>query len=371
MLEGLEQINWKELRHAYGSAEDVPAQIRALALNDKQIREAALTELWGNIIHQGTVYSATAYAIPFLIELLESPDVKAKPQLLVLVGALACGISYHEAHQPLFEDAGVFTEEMQQPEWQHRIREERGWVEAAWRAVVAGTPTYLILLVDPLPEIRFCATYPLAVCGEHATEILPHLQRRLNEETDVQVQGSLLLCLSCIAGDNGIPLFEEYLAYSKHPLLRALAALCWVRIAKQNAPQLAIDVLTEVLTDPHPIDSLYMQLPWADDQSVVAAASQALGQLGSQATEFVIPRVLDALDGLQKQDSASISMVSLILDLCFEPRKQYRSAELSDFQRSVLRRLARSQRAWDWGNVMLIFRQFGLPDDQKKLTRFL
>jgi hypothetical protein len=128
MLEGLDQINWNDLEHAYGSAEDVPEQICALASDDKQTREQAYTQLWSNIIHQGTVYSATAYAVPFLIELVESPHVKDKPQLLVLVTALACGSSYHEAHQLLFEDAGVFTEEMQQPDWQRQIQEElAGW----------------------------------------------------------------------------------------------------------------------------------------------------------------------------------------------------------------------------------------------------
>jgi hypothetical protein len=243
-------------------------------------------------------------------------------------------------------------------------------VEAAWRAVVAGTPTYLTLLADPRPDTRFCAAYALAVCGEHASEIVPRLQRQLQAETDARVQASLLLCLSCIAGSEAIPLFEEHLQ-SGHPLTRAIAALCWVRVAKKQAPKVAIDVISEVLTNPDPIDSLYTQLPWSDGESVVAAVSQVLGQLGTEAAEAVVPGILDALDRLQKHDTASVSMVGLVLSLCFEPQNEGRLPELTDFQGYVLTRLAHSQRAWDWGNVYFIFRQFGLPDDQKKLTRFL
>ena len=42
MLEELDRIDWKKLQHAYGSAKDVPDQIRALASNDDEIRKQAL-----------------------------------------------------------------------------------------------------------------------------------------------------------------------------------------------------------------------------------------------------------------------------------------------------------------------------------------
>lgn len=72
MLEGLDQINWGELGHAYGSAEDLPDLLRQLASPDEQSRNNALYQLYGTIWHQGTVYQATAYAVPFLLELLQA-----------------------------------------------------------------------------------------------------------------------------------------------------------------------------------------------------------------------------------------------------------------------------------------------------------
>src|SRR5687768_2453350 len=171
MLEGLDRINWKELEHAYGPAEDVPDMIRALASDSGQEREGARIHLWCHIIHQGTVYSATAHAVPFLVELLAAPAVTEKPRLLELVTALACGSSYLDAHQSLFEDIPAFQEKMRQPEWDEQLQKEVGWVTAARQAVADGWPVYLRLLDDPDAQTRACAAYALAVCGPHSANI--------------------------------------------------------------------------------------------------------------------------------------------------------------------------------------------------------
>jgi hypothetical protein len=55
MLERLDTIDWATFSHAYGSAEDVPALIRALRSPDPETRDCALSELFSTIWHQGTV----------------------------------------------------------------------------------------------------------------------------------------------------------------------------------------------------------------------------------------------------------------------------------------------------------------------------
>ncbi|MHA1230817.1 MAG: hypothetical protein ACTSRP_11635 [Candidatus Helarchaeota archaeon] len=89
MLENLDKINWAEYGHAYGSATDVPDCIRGLASKDKEVREKALWKLYGNIYHQGTLYSATLPAIPFLFELLESSEVENKDKIVEYLITLA------------------------------------------------------------------------------------------------------------------------------------------------------------------------------------------------------------------------------------------------------------------------------------------
>ncbi|WP_067694099.1 hypothetical protein [Nocardia jejuensis] len=69
LWDGLESVPWAELHHAYGSAEDVPEQLLQLQSSTDDEAATALHELFGSIWHQGTVYSATAYAVPFLARL--------------------------------------------------------------------------------------------------------------------------------------------------------------------------------------------------------------------------------------------------------------------------------------------------------------
>jgi hypothetical protein len=63
------------LRHAYGSAEDVPGLLRGLASADPVERETALDGMYGAVHHQGEVYDSTLACVPFLLALVASGDV--------------------------------------------------------------------------------------------------------------------------------------------------------------------------------------------------------------------------------------------------------------------------------------------------------
>src|SRR5262249_25230696 len=92
VLENLDNVDWAKIHHAYGPATDVPAQIRAIAFGDEQQRKNAIWELHGNIWHQHTVYEASSFAVPFLIELVQNKI--AEEEVLSLIALLATGTSY-------------------------------------------------------------------------------------------------------------------------------------------------------------------------------------------------------------------------------------------------------------------------------------
>ena len=110
MLEQLDEVAWASLSHAYGSAEDVPDLLRALASPDRARRERARSELYSNIFHQGTRWEATSYAVPFLLELCAAPAMPDRHQLIELVAALAIG--YDEAWLPHGVRTGEWRKEM-------------------------------------------------------------------------------------------------------------------------------------------------------------------------------------------------------------------------------------------------------------------
>src|SRR5579885_300973 len=97
MFRDLNIIPWHDLTHAYGSAEEVPMWLRQVASSDERIREQALNHLGGSICHQGWICPATGYAVPFLLELLQEPEVQGKEEILALLADIA--IAYPELHE--------------------------------------------------------------------------------------------------------------------------------------------------------------------------------------------------------------------------------------------------------------------------------
>jgi hypothetical protein len=69
LLARVASVRWGERYHAYGPAGDVPAQLAAVIVADDATRAQAWWNLWGNILHQGTVYGATVAALPVLLGL--------------------------------------------------------------------------------------------------------------------------------------------------------------------------------------------------------------------------------------------------------------------------------------------------------------
>jgi hypothetical protein len=75
--DGLDDVPWASLTHAYGPATDVPGLLRLLAHTDPEVRRTADWELNGNVVHQGTTYAATAPACRFLARMaVELPHAR-------------------------------------------------------------------------------------------------------------------------------------------------------------------------------------------------------------------------------------------------------------------------------------------------------
>lgn len=105
-LDELDQVDWAELVHAYGKgvarlghgegslgiAGDVG---RSLAELRSDPSHAIAEGLYSTICHQGTVYEATAYAVPFIVAVAEGdvPD-GIRAHLVALVGEITIAASF-------------------------------------------------------------------------------------------------------------------------------------------------------------------------------------------------------------------------------------------------------------------------------------
>ncbi|GAA3865790.1 hypothetical protein GCM10022243_34900 [Saccharothrix violaceirubra] len=182
MLDRLDEVPWSSLDHAYGPADDVPGQLRALRSPDADERGRAVSALYGNVFHQGTRFPASAHAVPFLLELVAAPDTPDREVLLGLLTAIAIG--YDESHLPgtvpiaeyrraaaggaaLLPDADFFEHRESLPE-DDQDRLFAHVTVAAYDAVKAGVPLFRTLLADPDPGVRCQAAYALAWFPEEA-----------------------------------------------------------------------------------------------------------------------------------------------------------------------------------------------------------
>jgi Leucine-rich repeat (LRR) protein len=141
MLEGLDAVDWGRLSHAYGEATNVPEMLRGLTSDDRDERENAFDGLFWSIHHQGTIYDATAPAVPFLLELVDGAEVQDRDRILDLLAAIAGGCGYDQVHQ-VYEK----PETRASAEFQHSLAEERDCQQQVRDAVWRGWPVFLRLL---------------------------------------------------------------------------------------------------------------------------------------------------------------------------------------------------------------------------------
>ncbi|MFE9887294.1 hypothetical protein [Streptomyces scopuliridis] len=152
---------WAELEHAYGSAEDLPEQLRALAGADEEEAGEALGELYSCILHQGSVYEASARAVPYLAG-LAAAGVRAD-DLLVLLGGIAESEAVYDGTPP-------------------------GECQAA---VIGQLPLILPLVDAEDAVVRQAAVWAAARTGA-VEPVLPVLLRRWEREEEPLVRAELL-----------------------------------------------------------------------------------------------------------------------------------------------------------------------------------
>ncbi|MEV7394144.1 hypothetical protein [Streptomyces sp. NPDC091215] len=158
-LAGLDAHPWATVNHAYGPAEDLPGLLRTFAEGGEDAEEA-LDELYGSIVHQGTVYAASVDAAPYLARIAASG--RQTVDALRLLGCLA------ESE----DEYGV----------------EPGAVRAA---VTAQLPLLIPLLSDGDAAVRQAAGWTVGHTRDVCTA-LPAVRARLAAETEPAVRAELL-----------------------------------------------------------------------------------------------------------------------------------------------------------------------------------
>src|SRR5262245_2907150 len=141
LLDGLSNVAWDKLGHAYGKAVDVPGHLRAFATGDAASRATAIESLAASLCHQGSLYSATVEAIPLLWELAAADAVADKHLVLHLLADIAT----RDDHVPYL--LGGIREPAKWP------KKKDDYVKS-FLAVRDGAKAAIPLLAHPEPKTR-------------------------------------------------------------------------------------------------------------------------------------------------------------------------------------------------------------------------
>lgn len=300
MLERLDTVDWANLRHAYGPATDVPALIRALASKEQYVRDQARYQLYGNIHHQGDVYPASAYAVPFLIELLTVPEVEDKQSLLALLQTLADGYAYLSLyHQRPWVD-NYYEYRYQREQVEARQHQQQAWAQQSHAAVLQGLPVYLALLSDGDKAIREMAAFVLSCCFEYASEIMPQLQVQIALESDTLTKTAMIfgiyqlwLIATQQTGEAPLPELELELYLTSlltkygEPMVQIVAALALAALGNRTGVALLLEIFPTL--DSAVIDEFSrLRMRLARDSSLIDAISQTLSVEPARQTAWLI-----------------------------------------------------------------------------------
>jgi hypothetical protein len=192
MLETLETIPWDHLQHAYGAATDTPHHLRQLVTDDPVQFETAFEELNASICHQTTLYEATIYAIPFIVEILSATShVQQQQWLLHWLTCMGNCDMYAHRDDPRHAHFIRYGEdwEFQDPIIQQRCHNQ-----------LAESIPVLIDLYSRLHDDanRALLLDILAGYRERALVILPHLSGWLALESSEVCQAKIRYCLQCL-----------------------------------------------------------------------------------------------------------------------------------------------------------------------------
>ena len=328
-MDELDRIPWRDLTHAYGSAKDVPGLLRALrtAPPDRPGEEGPLWQLFGNIWHQGTVYEATAYAVPFLIDIASDPRTPDRAGVLSLLAEIARSNSYRDIHGNWLKES----------DFDEKRRQKLVWVRAAHEAVASGFAA-IVKLTSETTDVRYASAHVLAQLPEHAGEVAALLRGLLNREHRALYRGGLFLLLGQ-TGDRSDQTLSVLAgaANTTDTVERRAAALAIARMRCRPLPPGAREAMFETFTAEN-LEESFEGLPW--DAGNEIPTEELLASFDAGDRERIAADLIAALESDQSNNRTVSAPVELLFPLAMkEPAPILTARDLTPLQARAVRAL--------------------------------
>ena len=282
-LVGLDDVPWSQLSHAYGTAEDVVDLLKLIDSGKSfpnASEESPIDCLYGNIWHQGTVYEATSYAVPFLLNLAEDSQIPNAEEIVTLLGMIACGESGQEP-----------------------------WADRAHAAVLAGYDRLAALIYNE--KTKLAAAFVLAQLHERSAEFVLLLTQLQQSEASVSRRAGLILLYGHL-GDRStetLAVLEAALTGAKTPVKQAIA-VSLAKLKFRDLSAAARKAILATIKKPHE----FRDLPWGDE----CAVTETMLDLKACLSEAEIERVIKPLLARIESGESDSTSIQTVLDLLFQ-----------------------------------------------------
>lgn len=379
-LAGLDDVEWDELEHAYGTAEDVPDRLRALATGDEDARRDARYWLSGSIHHQGTIYSATAPAVPFLVRLACDPATNDRAWIVRFLADLA--VSSPEDYVWSGAPRG-------------RPEGDDDPLAMSYAAVEAALPQIVALLDDADPAVRANAAYTASFFFEHAAKVRDAVRARLASETDPAATASMLMALG--VADNYLqdtssqPLMAARLDAPAPLSTVAAVALCYGTEQGAGADPRALPVLARAFASPGAAWGPFPWFgrrtsPWGDGDVDALAIQHSFklvpkdeygkedGPRAAELVELLFPVLERVGEGSSERERALAEHAMRPLFRMCTPCPAPEHGWTRETLRPRLRRFAEAIARRPFfvsGGLLDVFKENALPDDLEALQEWL
>lgn len=233
MLEGLDDIPWSTLEHAYGDAADIPNIIRVLVSSDPGQREWAQDMLDMGPFHQGSLYSCTPFVVRVLLQIAPVQDTVNLAWVLEYVArvlAVAMETVPDNGSHPGDGDEALAAQ----------IRVE----------VRLHRATLLSMLDYPDGRVRLALLRLLMLLQGDVPSLTSELAEKLGTETDQSVRAALVFCLGLIVDDSYLHTIQAVLEdVAESPLIRIAAGFGLICAMKEHTTHSAVSAFCGLITD--------------------------------------------------------------------------------------------------------------------------
>jgi hypothetical protein len=351
MLDGLDDIPWGELEHAYGVASDVPELISSLTNPDPKVRSKTMWTLYGNVFHQGTRFPATPYVVPFLIDLCARPEISNRLELLSYWGSLITGY-FSVRERPSWSD-GEFVYGFGERQKLDMTEPYSVALFDIYKNSLEGKELLYSLINEDEPGVRAGAAWVLACLPTIADRSKDVLRTRLRQEESGSVRAAIAFAIGELGDSETL---VDLLANDHFEAVQCMAACELARIAP--APSLIGPLLRFI---ENRIEG-YENVPGAGGDSSGDAAF-AVTYLPKETRIKVVPEICARLE--TARSFAVMPFADALLSAAFEPTNS-RLDQFTDLQRQVLLSMIQCQELWTIGNLHFEFKTYGIPFDRKE-----